>query len=72
MAKLLNIVSRFSFLVNVTSFFTVKFYPDISASDQAIQIAIARNFRKCERESACSQAISREQILPGSDLGKNI
>ena len=46
----------------------MKFYPDISASDQAIQMAIARNFRKCERGSAWSQAISREQILPGSDL----
>ena len=29
----------------------MKFYPDISANDHAIQIAIARNFRKLQKEA---------------------
>ena len=43
--------------------FTVKFYPDISASDQAIQIAIARNFRKWRKRKRFFSP-SRPRLLP--------
>ena len=49
----------------------MKFYPDISANDQATRIAIVHNFRKWRKEAFGPidyQAITREQILTGSDL----
>ena len=56
--------------VSLSSVFTVKFYPDISARDQAIRIAMARKFRKRRKRKRFfgPRAIAREQILRGSDL----